>query len=103
MRFVAHWMSTVSIAKSTSLLPIVNFRTYKAFDNVAIREFYSLLRDTILGAKNVGLLKVLFAEQSLTTIMGRVPGADWKQWDMDRPNWMQGTVEPAFKEYAKQK
>jgi hypothetical protein len=57
------------------------------WDNVAIKEFYSLLRATILGAKNVELLKVLFAEQSLTTIMGRVPAADWKQWDMDRPNW----------------
>jgi hypothetical protein len=36
-----------------ALQPIVNFKRYKAFDNMAIRGFYSLLRATIMGAKSV--------------------------------------------------
>jgi hypothetical protein len=36
-----------------ALEPIVKFRRYKAFDLVAIREFYSLLRAAMIGARGV--------------------------------------------------
>ncbi len=41
---------------SEALDPIVRFRSYKAFDNGAIREFYSLLRVAMMGARRAGLL-----------------------------------------------
>ncbi len=53
------------------LLSIVNFRRYRTFDNVAVKEFDSLLRDTIEGAKSVSLLKMLVSKQTLAAIMGR--------------------------------
>jgi hypothetical protein len=39
-----------------ALDPVVKFRSYKAFDNGTIREFYSLLRATMMGARKAGLL-----------------------------------------------
>jgi hypothetical protein len=51
-----------------------------AFDNMAIWEFYSLLRCSIIGAKSAALLKMLVNEQSITINMGRMPAEDWKQW-----------------------
>jgi hypothetical protein len=33
--------------------PIVKFRKYRAFDNGSVREFYSLLRLAMLGARRV--------------------------------------------------
>ncbi len=39
-----------------ALEPIVKFRSYKMFDNGAIREFYYLLRAAMMGAKKAGLL-----------------------------------------------
>jgi hypothetical protein len=62
-----------------AFLPIVNFRRYKAFDNTAIRELYSLLRAAVIGAKSDSLLKMLFTEQSLAIIMGMVLATDQKQ------------------------
>jgi hypothetical protein len=41
-------------------------------------------------------------EQTLSTIMGRMPVTDWKQWTMDRPNWIQGTVKNAFEKLTEQ-
>jgi hypothetical protein len=40
----------------------VKFRKYREFDNEAIREFYSLLRAAMLGAKKVGILHRLVQE-----------------------------------------
>jgi hypothetical protein len=56
-------------------MPTENCSRYKAFDNMAIRKFYLLLRATILKAKSVSLLKMLVNEQSLTTMTGRLPAA----------------------------
>ncbi len=36
---------------SEALDPVVKFRSYKAFDNGAIREFYSILRAAMMGAR----------------------------------------------------
>jgi hypothetical protein len=70
-----------------ALLPIVHFRRYKAFNNMTRSEFYSLFRATIIGAESVCPCRMLINEQSLTTIMGRKPATDWKQWAMDRTNF----------------
>ncbi len=37
-----------------ALEPVVKFRSYKMFDNGAIREFYSLLRAAMMGARKAG-------------------------------------------------
>jgi hypothetical protein len=37
-----------------ALRPIVNFRRYKITDSAAVREFYSLLRAAVKGAKDSG-------------------------------------------------
>ncbi len=63
-----------------ALDPIIKFRKHKAFENGAIREFYSLLRSAMLGAWKVGLLHSLINDQTLPNIMGRMPLSDWKQW-----------------------
>ncbi len=39
-----------------ALEPVVKFRSYKMFDNGAVREFYSLLRAAMMGARKAGLL-----------------------------------------------
>ncbi len=50
------------------LLPIVNFRRYRVSDNVSIKEFHSLLRATMKGAKSFEFLKMLVNERSFTII-----------------------------------
>jgi hypothetical protein len=45
-----------------ALLPIVNFRRDRVFHNVAIKEFDSLFRATVWGARSVGLLEMLVKE-----------------------------------------
>jgi hypothetical protein len=56
------------IAKT--LDPIIKFRKYRAFENGIIREFYSLLRSAMLGARKAGLLHRLINDQTLPSIMG---------------------------------
>ncbi len=41
---------------SEALDSVVRFRSYKAFDSGAIREFYSILRAAMMGARKAGLL-----------------------------------------------
>jgi hypothetical protein len=41
---------------SEALDPVVKFRSYKAFDNGAIREFYSILRAAMMGARRLDCL-----------------------------------------------
>ncbi len=43
---------------SEALDPVIKFRSYKAFDNGAIQEFYSILRAAIMGARKAGFLTV---------------------------------------------
>jgi hypothetical protein len=42
-----------------ALEPITRFRAYKAFNSGAVREFYSLPRAAMMGARKVGLLHLL--------------------------------------------
>jgi hypothetical protein len=63
---------------SEALDPVVKFRSYKAYDNGAIREFYSLLRATMMGARKAGLLSRLINDQTLPGILPKMPPSDWR-------------------------
>jgi hypothetical protein len=71
-----------------ALEPIVKFRSYKMFDNGTIREFYSLLRAAMMGARKAGLLHWLVNDQTLPSILAKMPPNDWRQWARERPTWM---------------
>jgi hypothetical protein len=55
-----------------ALQPITKIHMYKAFDNVVIWHFYSMLRSIIIRANSVGLLKMLSNDQTLFAIMGKM-------------------------------
>jgi hypothetical protein len=88
---------------SEALDPIVKFRSYKAFDNGAIREFYSILRAAMMGARKAGLLGRLVNDQTLPGILAKMPPADWRQWAKERPAWMREAIEEAFWNFVDQK
>ncbi len=54
---------------------IVEFRRYKI---AAVREFYSLLRAAIKGAKGIGRIGLLINDQTIPKIMGKMPYTDWR-------------------------
>jgi hypothetical protein len=86
-----------------ALDPIVKFRSYRAYDNRAVREFYSLLGSAMMGARKAGLLHRLINNQTLPGILAKMPAGDWKQWAKERPVWMGGMVEDAFWTFVDQK
>ncbi len=88
---------------SEALDPVVRFRSYKAFDSGAIREFYSLLRAAMMGARKAGLLGRLINDQTLPGILAKMPPTDWWQWAKERPTWMREAVEEAFWNFMDQK
>jgi hypothetical protein len=59
-----------------ALRPIVEFRKYKAADSSAVREFYSVLRAAIKGARSIGRLSLLINDQTVPRIMGKMPYTD---------------------------
>jgi hypothetical protein len=77
---------------------IVEFRRYKITDSAAIREFYSLLRAAIKGAKGIGKLNLLINDQTVPKIRSKMPYTDWKEWATKRPDWMQENMASAFRE-----
>jgi hypothetical protein len=78
------------------LQPIVEFKRYKVVDSAAVREFYSLLRAAIKGAKGIGRLGLLINDQTVPKIMSKMPYTDWKEWATKRPEWMQEDLGSAF-------
>ncbi len=86
-----------------ALEPVIKFRSYKAFDNGAIREFYSLLRAAMMGARKAGLLQRLVNDQMLPSILAKMPPSDWRQWARERPTWMREAIEEAFWSFVDQK
>jgi hypothetical protein len=88
---------------SEALDPVIKFRNNKAFDSAAIREFYSLLRAAMMGARKAGLLGRLINDQTLPGILARMPPSDWRQWARERPNWMREATEEAFWNFVDQK
>jgi hypothetical protein len=67
---------------------------------VVVKDFYLLLRATIMGAKSVSLPKILVNELSLTIIMRRMQATDGKQQAIDRPNCIHGMAELAFEKFV---
>jgi hypothetical protein len=88
---------------SEALEPVVKFRSYKAFDSGAIREFYSILRAAMMGARKAGLLGRLINNQTLPAILAKMPPADWRQWAKERPAWIRESIEEAFWSFVDQK
>jgi hypothetical protein len=88
---------------SEALDPVVKFRSYKAFDNGAIREFNSILRVAMMGARKAGLLSGLINDQKLPGILAKMPPTDWRQWAKERPVWMREAIEEAFWNFVDQK
>jgi hypothetical protein len=86
-----------------ALDPVVKFRAYKPFDSGAIREFYSLLRAAMMGARKAGMLGRLINDQTLPNILGRMPPMDWRQWARERPILIRETTEEAFWNFVDQK
>jgi hypothetical protein len=73
------------------------------FDNGAIREFYSLLRAAMMGARKAGLLHRLVNDQMLPSILAKMLSNDWQQWARERPTWMREAIEEAFWSFVDQK
>jgi hypothetical protein len=88
---------------SEALEPVVTFRVYKPFDSGAVREFYSLLRAAMMGARKAGMLGRLINDQTLPDVLRRMPPMDWRQWARERPNWMRESTEEAFWNFVDQK
>jgi hypothetical protein len=88
---------------SETLEPVIRFRSYKAFDSGATWEFYSLLRAAMMGARKAGLLSRLINDQTLPSILARMPPSDRRQWTRERPSWMREAIEEAFWGFVDQK
>jgi hypothetical protein len=86
-----------------ALKPIVDFRRYKIVDSAGVREFYSLVRAAIKGAKKIGRIEILVNDQTIPRIMSKMPHADWKEWATRRPNWMGQDATSAFEEFIERK
>ncbi len=86
-----------------ALEPVTKFRGYKAFDSSVVREFYSLLRAAMMGARKLGLLHRLINDQTLPGILAKMPANNWRQWAKERPIWIRGAVEEAFWTFMDQK
>jgi hypothetical protein len=81
----------------------VEFRKYKAADSSAVREFYSVLRAAIKGARSIGRLSLLINDQTVLRIMSKMPYADWKEWATKRPEWMREDLGPTFEKFVEWK
>jgi hypothetical protein len=81
----------------------MEFRKYKAVDSGAVREFYSILRVAIKGAKGIGRLDLLVNDQTVPRIMGKMPYADWKEWAIKRPEWIREDLGAAFERFVEGK
>ncbi len=81
----------------------MEFKKYRATDSSAVREFYSLLRAAIKGAKGIGRLGLLVNDQTIPRIMGKMPYTDWKEWATRRPKWMREDLGSTFEEFVEWK
>jgi capsid protein len=81
----------------------VDFRRYKISDSGAVREFYSLLRAAIKGARRIRRIELLINDQTIPRIMGKMPPIDWKEWATKRPDWMGQDTGTAFEAFVERK
>jgi hypothetical protein len=86
-----------------ALGPVVDFRRYKVTDSAAVREFYSVLRAAVKGAKGIGRLGLLINDQTIPKIMSKMPYTAWKEWATKRPDWMQQDVAVTFERFVEKK
>jgi hypothetical protein len=86
-----------------ALKPIADFRRYKIMDSAAVREYYSLVRAAIKGARKIGRVELLVNDQIIPKIMSRMPPSDWKEWATKRPGWMGQDAAQAFEEFIERK
>jgi hypothetical protein len=86
-----------------ALKPIVDFRSYKVVDSAAVREFYSLVRAAIKGARKIGRVELLVNDQTIPRIMSRMPLSNWKEWATRRPGWVGQDAALAFEEFIERK
>ncbi len=86
-----------------ALRPIVDFRRYKIADSAAVREFYSLLRAAVKGARKIGRVELLINNQTIPRIMGKMPHIDWKEWATKRSDWMRQDATSAFEAFIERK
>jgi hypothetical protein len=56
-----------------------------------------------LGARKVGLLHRLINDQTLPSILAKMPPNDWHQWAKERPKWMREAIDEAFWAFMDQK
>jgi hypothetical protein len=57
----------------------------------------------MMGARKAGLLGRLINDQTLPSILAKMPPADWRQWAKERPAWMREAIEEAFWNFVDQK
>jgi hypothetical protein len=86
-----------------ALQPIVDFRRYKVFDSMAVREFYSLVRAAIRGARKIGRIELLLNDQTIPRIMSKMPPSDWKEWATKGPDWSGQDANLAFEDFIERK
>jgi hypothetical protein len=86
-----------------ALKPIVDFRRYKVINSAAVREFYSLVRAAIKGARKIGRIELLLNDQTIPQIMGKMPPADWKEWATKGPDWAGQDATLAFEDFIERK
>jgi hypothetical protein len=86
-----------------ALKPIVDFRRYRVIDSEAVREFYSLVRAAIKGARKIGRVELLVNDQTIPRIMSKMPPADWKEWATKGSDWMGRDAILAFEDFMERK
>jgi hypothetical protein len=57
----------------------------------------------MMGARKAGLLNRLINDQTLPSILAKMPPSDWRQWAKERPAWMREAIEEAFWNFIDQK
>ncbi len=68
-----------------------------------MREFYSLVRAAIKGARKLGRIEMILNDQTIPKIMSRMPPADWKEWATRGPGWVDQDAVLAFEEFIERK
>jgi hypothetical protein len=68
-----------------------------------VREFYSIVRAAIKGARKMGRVELLINDQTIPRIMSKMPYIDWKEWATKRPDWMRQDATSAFEDFIERK
>jgi hypothetical protein len=86
-----------------ALQPILEFRRYKVVDSSAVREFYSILKVAIKGARSIKRLELLVNDQTVPRIMGKMPYTEWREWATKRPERVREDLGVAFERFVERK